>query len=225
VGNMKKISISIVIALLIAGQLFTLVAAAAPSAGMASTNCGDTYTVQRGDYLARIARNCGTTVAIILANNPQIWNPNLIYGGMVLNLTGSVSPAPRRVVYINPNQWYGNYYYPGGWWYGGYYNPNPTRVYSTPRVSLSTYRADGGNNVTVTVSGFPANANIDYRIGQQGQAYSKVYDGKTGSNGSTSMTITIPSSADKGEYWVVHVLTTELRQGVQAYSSSIYITG
>jgi LysM repeat protein len=225
VGNMKKISISFVIALLIAGQLFTLVAAAAPSAGLASTNCGDTYVVQRGDYLARIARNCGTTVANILAHNPQIWNPNLIYGGMVLNLTGSVNPPPPPVVYYNPNQWYGNFYYPGGWWYGGYYNPTPNRTYTTPRVSLSTTSTKAGKSVTVYVSGFPANTEIDYRVGQQGKNWVSVYDGRTGSNGSDTMTITIPSSAKKGQNWVVHVLTTEGHQGAQAYSSLIYING
>ena len=219
---MKKLAISVVIAILIAGQLFSLAAAAAPSSGAASTNCGNTYTVQRGDWLARIARNCGTTVASILAHNPQIYNPNWIYAGEVLTLTGTVNAQP--VVYYNPNVWYGGYYYPGNWWYPGYYNP-PSTSTTTARVSLSTTRAKAGNSVTVTVSGFPANADIDYRVGQQGETYTTVYDGKTGSNGATSRTITIPSSASKGEYWVVHVMTTEVKQGVQVYSSLIYITG
>jgi hypothetical protein len=222
---MKRLAVAIVISILIAGQLFSLAAAAAPSAASASTtSCGSTYVVQRGDYLARIARNCGTTVATILANNRQIFNANWIYPGEVLNMTGTVIATPPPV-YYNPNHWYGNYYYPGGWWYGGYYNPYPTTIYTSPQVSLSTYRANAGNSLTVYVRGFPANSNIDYRIGQEGSNWTTAYDGKVGSDGTTSLSITIPSSASKGDYWVVHVLTTEGKVGAQAYSSLIYITG
>jgi hypothetical protein len=76
----------------------------------------------------------------------------------------------------------------------------------------------------VSVSGFPAKANIDFRIGRKGKSYSVAYDGKTNSNGTARMTITIPSNADEGQYWVVRVLTTELVDGVDLYSPSIYIT-
>jgi LysM repeat protein len=51
-----------------------------------------TYIVQRGDTLANIAARYGTNVSDLLAVNPQIWNPNLIYVGQVLNL-------PARPVY------------------------------------------------------------------------------------------------------------------------------
>jgi len=75
---MKKIIIALAAALILAVQAFTPVAAATTADGSA---CGDTYTVLRGDFLARIARNCGTTLANILALNPQIANPNKIYPG------------------------------------------------------------------------------------------------------------------------------------------------
>lgn len=47
---------------------------------------GGTYVVQRGDTLGKIAARIGSSVAAILAVNPQIWNPNLIYVGQVINL-------------------------------------------------------------------------------------------------------------------------------------------
>ena len=92
------------------------------------------------------------------------------------------------------------------------------------RVSLSKTQAVIGSLVTVTVSGFPANSEIDYRVGKQGETYSVVYDGTIDANGSASQTITIPSSAVAGEYWVVKVITTSLRNGVAVTSHSIYIT-
>jgi len=220
---MKKFAIALFTAILIAGQFFTPVAAAAPTAWQASGSCGDTYVVRHGDYLFRIARICGTTLSDILALNPQIYNPNWIYAGMVLRLAGSPQqsnkpprPQPGNGNNANNSQWRG----PGGYYYGQGWN-QPTRY---ARVSLSTTRAGGGDKVTVYVSGFPANADIDFRIGQNGKSYSAAYDGKTRSDGTASKTITIPSKANEGEYWVVRVLTTELKYVVDVYSPSIYIT-
>ncbi len=45
-----------------------------------------TYTVQRGDTLSRVATNHHTTVAELLRVNPAITNPNLITVGQVINL-------------------------------------------------------------------------------------------------------------------------------------------
>jgi hypothetical protein len=209
---MKKIFIALVTAFLIGGQFFTQVEAAPISAVLTSGYCGDTYTVQHLDYLAKIARNCGTTVANILALNPQIINPSLIYTGQVLRLTGA-APIP----YFNP------YFHP---YFNPYFNPytnrNTTHV-GNARVSLSTTRAGVGDAVTVYVSGFPANSEIDYRVGKQGENFSVAYDGTVGSDGATHQTITIPSSANEGEYWVVHVLTTSQTNEVEVYSYPIYI--
>lgn len=53
-----------------------------------------TYVVQRGDTLSAIARRFGTTVQAILAANPQITNPNLIFPGQVLAIPGA-GPGPE----------------------------------------------------------------------------------------------------------------------------------
>ena len=44
------------------------------------------YTVQRGDTLRIIANKYGTTVYNLQVLNPQIWNPNYIYFGMVIRV-------------------------------------------------------------------------------------------------------------------------------------------
>ena len=58
------------------GQAITL-----PGSGSATT-----HTVQRGDTLRIIANRYGTTVDAILALNPNIKNPNLIYVGQVVRV-------------------------------------------------------------------------------------------------------------------------------------------
>ena len=56
---------------------------------------GSTYVIRVGDTLAKIANRYGTTVSAILAVNPQIYNPNVIYVGQVINLpAGSGNPNP-----------------------------------------------------------------------------------------------------------------------------------
>jgi LysM repeat protein len=56
---------------------------------------GSTYVVQVGDTMAKIANRYGTTVSAIMAVNPQIYNPNVIYVGQVINLpAGSGNPNP-----------------------------------------------------------------------------------------------------------------------------------
>jgi peptidoglycan endopeptidase LytE len=52
---------------------------------------GQFYTVQRGDTLRKIADRLNTTVDAILKVNPQIYNPNWIYAGQVINLPAGLS--------------------------------------------------------------------------------------------------------------------------------------
>lgn len=51
-----------------------------------SPSSGGTYVVQWGDTLGSIAARMGVSYYDILAVNPQIWDPSLIYGGQVINL-------------------------------------------------------------------------------------------------------------------------------------------
>ncbi|HAV77858.1 MAG TPA: hypothetical protein DCX53_10965 [Anaerolineae bacterium] len=53
-----------------------------------------TYVVQSGDTLGKIAARGNTTLKNLLAVNPQIKNPSLIYAGQVINLPAGVSVPP-----------------------------------------------------------------------------------------------------------------------------------
>ncbi|WP_099205901.1 LysM peptidoglycan-binding domain-containing protein [Scatolibacter rhodanostii] len=59
----------------------------------------NTYTVQSGDTLSGIASRYGTTYQN-LANLNGIANPNLIYPGQVLKVSGSVASAPTAQTYV-----------------------------------------------------------------------------------------------------------------------------
>ncbi len=53
-----------------------------------------TYVVQRGDTLGKISARMGVSLSALLAVNPQIWDPSLIYAGQVINLPSGVSAPP-----------------------------------------------------------------------------------------------------------------------------------
>lgn len=57
-----------------------------------------TYTVQPGDTLSGIAATYNTTYQHLAAIN-GIANPNLIYPGQVLTISGGGAPAPQQTVY------------------------------------------------------------------------------------------------------------------------------
>jgi LysM repeat protein len=68
----------------------------------AAADCGDSYTVKKGDYLTAIAKTCGTTLESILQLNPTIKNPSLIYPGQVLKMKGVVTPTTTPTTTVTP---------------------------------------------------------------------------------------------------------------------------
>ena len=63
---------------------------------------GSTYIVQRGDTLGGIAMMYGVPFRTLLWVNPQIWNPNVIYPGQVINLPAPYA-APSYPYYPPPS--------------------------------------------------------------------------------------------------------------------------
>jgi LysM repeat protein len=70
--------------------------------GVAQAACDPLYTVQRGDTLSSIARECGTTLSALLRANPQISNPSRIFPGEQVYLPGAtfIDPDTGKPVYI-----------------------------------------------------------------------------------------------------------------------------
>jgi LysM repeat protein len=63
-------------------------------AAPAEAQQGVYHTVQMGEYLSLIASRYGVSTAVILAANPHITNPNLIYSGTNIFIPIGYTPAP-----------------------------------------------------------------------------------------------------------------------------------
>ena len=101
-----------------AGQVLYIPTGSPSNPGNYPPSNTGTYVVQWGDTLGKIAARTGVSWRDILAVNPQIQNPSLIYAGQVIYLpSGVVNPPP--------------------------YNPPPTQPPSQPPpVELSSLRID-----------------------------------------------------------------------------------
>lgn len=81
-GNTKKVFVVLLLAMVLLLALSATALAAPAEAPAAST--GVYHTVTWGQSLSGIAVYYGSTVNAIMAANPQIWNPNVIFAGQVL---------------------------------------------------------------------------------------------------------------------------------------------
>lgn len=64
--------------------------------GVNYSSSGSTYIVCRGDTLGNIAAAYGVSLGTLIAANPQIWNPSLIYPGQRITIpaTSYIPPPP-----------------------------------------------------------------------------------------------------------------------------------
>jgi LysM repeat protein len=65
----------------------------APAQPPPAARCPNPYTVQRGDYLIRIAAACAVDFSALVAANPGL-NPNRIFAGQRLSLPAGAASAP-----------------------------------------------------------------------------------------------------------------------------------
>jgi len=104
-SSKRIIQIIVVFVLVFASLAFT-------SNASASGYCGSTYVVQRGDWLAKIARRCGVTLTQMYAANPGVGSR--IYPGQVLNIPGGYYDHghDHGYYFCGPaySEYYGSYY-------------------------------------------------------------------------------------------------------------------
>jgi LysM repeat protein len=79
------------------GQRLTVYVTTPPPTQPPPPPGGSVYYVQRGDTLRKIAARYGTTVNEILRLNPQITNPNIIYVGQAITISGQSSSQSHTV--------------------------------------------------------------------------------------------------------------------------------
>jgi LysM repeat protein len=78
----------------------------------AAEDCGSSYVVQPGDWLAKIASRCGVSLTALYAANPWTRYQRYIYTGQVLVIPGDVGQGQVISSYPVPMP------IPGGYWYG-----------------------------------------------------------------------------------------------------------
>ncbi len=171
--------------------------AAIDQAASVSTDPVISYTVQSGDTLSALAQTYNTTVAAILALNPQITNRSLIYTGQVI-LIPENSTATLPIIPLTG-----------------------ASVVATP-TSVSS-----GSKVQVSVSGFPAKTVVKaslYPLSNSGYQFSK--EGTTNANGRVIITIKLPSNLSYGddEAWAAQVKTTT-GTSLSAISNEFVVNG
>jgi LysM repeat protein len=91
--------------LLVVSLVLVLLAAFASTsyAAPAESGQGVYHTVQIGEYLSLIASRYGVPMAVILAANPQITNPNLIYSGTNIFIPIGSAPPPPPPPPVSPS--------------------------------------------------------------------------------------------------------------------------
>lgn len=102
-SNKKTIQLGLIVVLLFVSLGFA-------GSASASGYCGSTYIVQPGEWLAKIARNCGVTLSELYTANPGVGY--YIYPGQVLYIPGGYDYGYDYYYYCGPSYspYYGNYY-------------------------------------------------------------------------------------------------------------------
>ncbi len=156
------------------------------------------YVVQPGDNLSTLAVEYNTSVNAILALNPQITNPSLIYSGQVIRIPVGTTIVPPSVIIPSTGP----------------------SVVITPNSGLP------GSNVDVIVSGFPANTSIKIGLHKPGQSKLEVTQNTTtNANGNVTVVMQIPtfSNITNNEIWLAQVSTTS-GQSLTANSNEFFIS-
>jgi LysM repeat protein len=97
----RLIQLILIVILLLASFAFT-------SHVSAWAYCSSRYVVQPGDWLSKIARNCGVTLSQLYAANPGVGY--YIYPGQVLIIPGGYDPGYYSYCGPSYSSYYGNYY-------------------------------------------------------------------------------------------------------------------
>ncbi|HZW03041.1 MAG TPA: LysM peptidoglycan-binding domain-containing protein [Anaerolineaceae bacterium] len=194
-----------------------------------STACGSTYTVQRGDYLAKIARSCGITLTALINANPTISNWNIIYPGQVLNIPSGTTPAPvtgGSIYVVKPGDTLNKIAARFGVTLDSILKANPSITNANrievgqqirlpegaaqvPTVSIAPVTGNAGATITLGVTGFSANVNVDILFGQSESQLESIGRVTTDANGAVLQQVTVPANAQAGKAYIFVVRSAQ----------------
>lgn len=122
-----------------------LLASARPAAAQQQTACYVTHIVQRGQYIAQIARLYNVTPQAILAANPQVTNPNLIFPGQALTIPLCGTPPPPPPPTVPPGPGTGGIPGTCRWWH--YVTPGQTMLGISRLYGVSPFAIAEANRI------------------------------------------------------------------------------
>jgi LysM repeat protein len=163
------------------------------------TNGMSTYVVRSGDYLALIAREYGTSVAAIMALNPQLNGSYYIYPGEVLAIPYGYTNVPYA----------------------------PIIPLTGPVAVISPNSGPQGTVVQVVLSGFPAYTSVEVGLHKLNhRLIERTADATTDAYGATSVIMRIPtgSNINNNRIWQAQVNTTS-GTSITVASNPFYVTG
>jgi LysM repeat protein len=233
---MKRIFLTLLVVLLLSTGL-------GARAVSAESTCGDKYTVQRGDYLVKIANKCGTTVSAILNANPSIKKPSLIYPGQVLIMPkdGQNIPITGGSIYIvkpgdtmsaiaslfkvtltdllkaNPSITNASKIN------AGQQIKLPEGAAQVLTAGITPVKAKPGDVVTLGATGFDASVYVELRFGTSKDQTEVIGNTQTDANGAVLQKVNVPTNAESGKEYVFVVRTKDA--GKQAVSNTLTISG
>ncbi len=139
--------------------------------------CGEKVTIERGQTLSSIARNCSTSVSQLLAANPQIGDPDTIAVGTEIKI-------PRRDVANVPGPATGG-----------------EAVVPEERIRLQAQSDDRrpGAQITLSASDLPANAMVWIKGGWSRTGQLILRRGRTDAEGNLRILMRLPRLSGRGE--------------------------
>jgi LysM repeat protein len=158
-----------------------------------------TYYVRPGDYLALIAQEYGTSVAAILALNPQINPSSYLYSGEALTVPYGYTTEPSV----------------------------PVIPLTGPHAVIVPASGPQGTNIQVVLSGFPANTPVEVGLHKLNRKLiERTADGTTDAYGEVSIPMRIPTGANinNNRVWLAQVTTTS-GTTITVTSNPFYVTG
>jgi LysM repeat protein len=237
-----------IITILTAVMLLTI--GTTPALAQTST-CGNTYTVQPGDYVSKIAQQCDVSYLALLDANPQITDPSLIYPGQVIQIpngsSGNTSgiPVTGGSVYIaqsgdtlasiadhfgvtvntlvnsNPGLTQTSLIYPGR------RITLPQGAERVPTVSITPAYGVIGSNISLSATGFRANKPVVVGFGQVGKTSFQLDKTTTDANGAVYRQYQIPKWSNvvgqDGQYQFLVQRSDD--SSIHAFSNPFYLTG
>jgi LysM repeat protein len=212
----------------------------------AQSTCGDIYLVLPEDTFSEIAQKCNVPYADLVAANPEIKNPNILYPGQVIHIPqggrdqeipvtgGSVyitqpgdtlaKIASRFQVSVDQLVQANLMLQPNSALMAGHVLTLPQGAARVPTFSVSPAFGQVGDSLTLAATGFRADVPIVVGLGETEQVYYQVLEAKTDANGALFQLFTLPDWVKTGALYRFVIQRAD-QPGIRSVSNAFTVQG